>query len=312
MVSLASTAAMVSSLQSAHDVTFSSYFLKPGPVEEALVAAARRRGVRVHARLEATLYGGSSRMTAQTRSAFKSLQKVHADVRAVHARDTDGPALHIKAAVCDGVAFLDDRNWNMYGDTVLRDDTPSHVRAIRDAILHQHTAGVGRLALRKGDALQAEAHMLSASHTRVVDVETEFLGGTGVSKTLRELRARGVRCRLLISERAYKHDCKTTHTAAQSLAGTGVDVRLVTASGKIAIAGTHAWVGSANATSIYPHADAVEWSLTTSDKRVLRTLKKRFDMRWKAATPLQSYTRCSGASPHPVPTGRDRTRAIRA
>ncbi|HKU68625.1 MAG TPA: phospholipase D-like domain-containing protein [Candidatus Baltobacteraceae bacterium] len=280
---------MVSSLKSAQDVTFSSYFLRPGPVENALFAAAARRREHVHVRLEGTLYRGSGEMAPENRYALERLHALRADVRLVHRSDADGPGLHIKAAVCDGVAFLDDRNWNVNGDTVVRDDTPSHVRAIRDAILHREADPVRGLALSKWDALDAEAHVLrAAAHAREVDVETEYLGGSLVSKALRELRAKGVRTRVIVSEQAYKEDRTTTRVAAKSLAASGVDVRIARASEKIAVAGTRAWIGSANATSTYQSANAVEWSLSTSDKRVVHALQQRFNARWREATPVHA------------------------
>jgi hypothetical protein len=271
---------MLASLQSAREVTFSSYFLKPGPVVDALLKAAGRPHSAVHVRLEAALYGGSKHMDPENRAAFESLKGAGIDVQLV-----EKPDLHMKAAVCDGVAFLDDRNWNTRGDTIVRDDTRSHVKAIRDAILQRESAGPRDLRLTKTGALYAEAHMLRAKHVSGVDVETEFLGGSPVSKALRELRAKNMRCRVLISAQAYDHGGPTSD-AAHSLAKIGVDVRIAKANDKLAVAGTHAWIGSANASSTRPNPDAVEWSLTTANPRVAREIRSRFNQNWRASSAL--------------------------
>lgn len=280
MVSLSSTARMLASLRSASKVTFSSYFLKPGPVVDALLEAAARPHSAVHVRLEANLFGGSKSMDPENQDAFCLLKDAGIDVQLV-----EEPDLHMKAAVCDGVAFLDDRNWNTHGDTIVRDDTRSHVKALRDAILQRDSAAPGNLRLTKTGALYAEAHMLRAKHVREVDVETEFLGGSPVSKALRDLRAKNVRCRVLISAQAYKRGGPTSH-AAHSLAKIGVDVRIAKANEKLAVAGTHAWVGSANASSTHPFPDAVEWSLTTPNPHVVRGIRARFNENWRASSAL--------------------------
>jgi dienelactone hydrolase len=127
--------------------------------------------------------------------------------------------------------------------------------------------------------------MLRAKHVSGVDVETEFLGGSPVSKALRELRAKNMRCRVLISAQAYDHGGPTSD-AAHSLAKIGVDVRIAKANDKLAVAGTHAWIGSANASSTRPNPDAVEWSLTTANPRVAREIRSRFNQNWRASSAL--------------------------
>jgi hypothetical protein len=52
------------------------------------------------------------------------------------------------------------------------------------------------------------------------------------------------------------------------------------------VAGTHAWIGSANASSTHPNPDAVDWSLTTPDARVVRGLRARFNQHWRASSVL--------------------------
>jgi hypothetical protein len=272
---------MLDAMKTARRVTFCAYFLKPGPVERSLEDAARH-GAEVHVRADGDLYGDCKAKMPASRAAIRALQRLHADAAFVHTSDDDAPGLHMKAAVCDGVAFLDDCNWSRGGDTVIRDDKPSHVRAICSAILERAAPPAGGLCLTKASALDAERRMLQHPRCRQVDVQTEDIGRGEVSKQLRELAARHVRCRVLVSERSFKSH-RATHDAAVSLQKAGVDVRIAKASEKLAVAGERGWVGSANATTSNFNGADIDWSLTTNDARTVRALKRRFDARWRDA-----------------------------
>lgn len=277
---------MLAALRTARNVTFAAYFLKRGAVAEGLKAAAQR-GAHVEVRLDGTLYGGTARWTSESREVARTLRHAGADVRFVHRGKHDDPGLHIKAAVCDGSAFLDDCNWAQGGDTVVRDDTRSHVRAIRDAVLQGEGRGIGALALRKYGALAAESGTLeSRSHARMVEIETEELGNSAVSHALRDLLAHHVQCRVLVSEWAFENSNHHTRDAALSLEKAGADVRMVKASEKLAIAGTHAWIGSANATTPRLNGSDIDWSLATTDARVVGALKSHFNAHWRASNPI--------------------------
>jgi hypothetical protein len=243
---------MLDAMKTARRVTFCAYFLKPGPVERSLEDAARH-GAEVHVRADGDLYGDCKAKMPASRAAIRALQRLHADAAFVHTSDDDAPGLHMKAAVCDGVAFLDDCNWSRGGDTVIRDDKPSHVRAICSAILERAAPPAGGLCLTKASALDAERRMLQ--HPR---------------------------CRVLVSERSFKSH-RATHDAAVSLQKAGVDVRIAKASEKLAVAGERGWVGSANATTSNFNGADIDWSLTTNDARTVRALKRRFDARWRDA-----------------------------
>lgn len=274
---------MLAALRSARTVTFSSYLLRPGPVEQALGAAAER-GADVKVHLDGYLWGGTPAMTQANRHAVEALRRAGADVQVVHRSDGDGPGLHLKAAVCDGIAYLDDCNWNMSGDTVVRDDARSHVRAIRKAALAQDVAPAGALALTKADALAAESAVLGhAARRDELDVETEALHRSPISGALRKLAKAGVRCRLLVSARAVRSD-EQTRASVASLKNAGVEVRVVRSSEKLAICGTsHAWVGSADATSTYYDGDRIDWGLRSDTPSIVRGLKARFNAHWDQA-----------------------------
>jgi hypothetical protein len=286
VVRLSSTAAVLQALHRARQVTFSSYILHPGDVENALVAAAKR-GARVHVRLDGDLFGGSAQMHKDNVNAVKALRSAGADAKLVHMTDAEGPSLHMKAAVCDGVAFLDDANWNGWNDMVIRDTDSAHVRAIRRAALQNDHAPVGTLSLTKKDALLSEARVIGhAKRGDVVDVETEELHACAVTSALRKAAGAGARCRVLVSEFAARKDPGTQASAA-SLKKAGIDVRMVRSSEKLAVtAGSRAWIGCADATSIYRNEGRIEWSLTRVPPAVVHAVRKRFDAHWDASAPL--------------------------
>lgn len=286
MIAASSTGAMLDALRAARHVTFSTWFLHDGPVERALVAAAKR-GAGVHVRLDGYLYGGTRAMMQANRTAVRTLRAAGADAALVHRTDCDGPDLHLKAAVCDGVAYLDDRNWNGAGDTVLRDGNPRHVRAIRQAAAWHDCDRAGSLSLTKTDALEDERRVLAyAPHCREADVESELLHPSAVTSALRKLAARGVHCRVLISARTFASDAATRATV-RSLQQVGIDVRSAPSSEKLAILGrTRAWIGSAQATATRYDGDEIDWSLHGSDARFVRLVRARFNAHWRDSTPL--------------------------
>jgi hypothetical protein len=256
------------------------------PVEQALEAAAQR-GARVQVRLDGYLWGGTAAMYAANARAFVGLRLAGADVQIVHLRAGDGPGLHMKAAVCDGVAFLDDCNWNGDNDTVLMDADAAQVRAIRRAALQHDVAAVGALSLDKRDALRDEAGMIRrAKRGEAVNVESEALHPSAVTGALREAAKAGARCRVLISEYSFKTNAKTRAEAA-SLEKAGVFVRAVGSSEKLAVVGArHAWVGSADATSTWLDGDRIEWSVHSASPPIVRGLAAHFRAHWKDSKAL--------------------------
>jgi phosphatidylserine/phosphatidylglycerophosphate/cardiolipin synthase-like enzyme len=281
VISLSSTADMLRAMSVARRVTFSSFALFNGPVKKALEDAARR-GASVTVRLNGYSYNGGA-IPARNRDAVRVLTAAGANARIVHASDTDGPGLHLKAAVCDGVAFLDDRNWLQARDTVIRDDTPSDVRAIRVAASY-HRAHCRSVQLDKESALRNECALLRSAAGQGIDVATEEIGFSSVFYALERLASQGAHPRLLISSRAL---CGKYLTAAQLLTRAGVRVRVSAQSEKFAIAGTkRAWVGSANATSTAHDAAQLDWGMRIRERPIVRALQSRFHNLWNGAAPL--------------------------
>ena len=271
-------------MRRAHDIEFCTYLLRSKRMVRALEFAAQR-GSRVRVQLEAHPYADTDgKLATINRDAVAELRAAGVNARLVD-RAGDRPN-HMKAAVIDGVAFLDDRNWPAdQRNAVVADDNVGDVRELHEA-LHGKVTGDGELAVTKGRALAQETGvLLEARHTRRgVCVETEsFSAGAGPYAAIKALALSRAHVRLLISA----NDCKkTTMFAARSLARDGVEVRLTHAAEKFAVAGDRAWVGSANAT--YGRADQLDWGVRVDNARLRRQLQDRFDLTWRYASPVMA------------------------
>jgi phosphatidylserine/phosphatidylglycerophosphate/cardiolipin synthase-like enzyme len=288
MITTASTADVAAAIERAHSVTFSAYVLRPGKLLDALEAAAKR-GAAVTVRLEGRPYGGqdpsaAAELTAENRAAIAAIRQDGGDAALVDTSQQDGPPLHLKAAVCDGVAFLDDRNWPDDGaDTIVRDDFPRDVAAITGAIRSTPARPAQWFWTKKAAALAGETRLLyGAQHAQRVDVESESFGADGVYGALRTLAARGVKCRLLVAQRDVN---PKSQTLLAQLKADGVDVRVGDFDEKMAVVdGTRAWLGSANAT--WGYSDQTDWGLRTDAPSVVQTLEAHFNAHWSRSTPI--------------------------
>lgn len=273
-------------MQTARSVLLTAYLLHRGPVFDSLEDAARR-GARVTVRLEGRLYGDSTgALAANNKRVARELRRAGADAKIVDTNARNGPALHMKAAVCDGVAYLDDRNWPVRGDTIVRDDFRRDVSAIRSAALSGRGGRTAGFSTDKRDALRAERRLLTGAHDpKRVEVESESFGsGSGVYGALKALAQSGVRCRLIVTQRTVNDKSRR---ALAALAQAGVAVRVSDSDEKMAIVdGKRAWIGSANATSPYRDGDRIEWGLRTNAPDVLRHLSRRFSTTWSVAKPF--------------------------
>lgn len=253
---------MLRAVAAARKVVLFSYILSPG-MDRALEDAARH-GACVRVRLNGCFHDSPALLRAN-REAVRRLRALHVDARLV--QDRGGAPLHVKAAVCDGVTFLDDCNWRAGGrDTIVRAG-----RSLRG------------VQLDKCDALDAEGALLRGSHGGIVEAETESLGYSPVYSALKQLAQRGVHCRLLISKFGLQG---TYYAAAQHLAAAGVDVRVADSDEKFALTASRAWIGSANATSYYYHPDQPDWGARTSNAQLLRALHEKFARNWSNSTTL--------------------------
>lgn len=278
MITLSSQKTFYRALGQAHSITIGAYMLEPGRVTRALEAAARR-GADVVVRLEEKPSNDpTGALARQNERIVKELRSDGADAAVI-------PQLHIKTAICDGAAYLDDRNFPSSGaDTILRDDTPADVADVVAALNGLPASPKGSISITKAAALNAETKMLrEAIGARRVEVQSESFGGSsGVYGALRMLAARGVQCKLSVAKHALN---PKEALALEKMQRAGVEVRIGTSDEKMALVdGTIAWVGSANATS--PFYGSSDWGLCTSGRCVVNAVQRHFDANWNRAQPF--------------------------
>ena len=271
-------------LAAGRDVAFGSYTLAPGgPVAHALEAAADR-GAHVVVRLDGhPTFGHDATGAGFARTTVRDL-RAHG-VRVETTGPSDPPA-HLKAAVVDGVAFLDDRNWAAHGEeTIVRDDDPADVAAIRAAIAGRPAAEVS-VALEKSAALAAEARAIAMAPGDTIDIATESFGGCAVSVALAARAAAGSHVRLEVDARALAADRSgRERTLLAHLAAKGIEIRAVSTDAKMAVCSDRAWLGSANAT--YAPGPMSDWGLTTFDPAIVDVLRATFERVWESGTQIR-------------------------
>jgi len=266
-VSLSSVPALLARIGSARDVAFGAYLLPPGPVRDALVAAARR-GAHVAVTLQADPYRnpGGARGNEET---ARALRAAGASVRLLESAATP---FHIKAAACDGVAFLDDRNWTLRGpEIVLADDTPRDVALVRAALAGRGGADTA-LATRKDESLRREVELIERAGTAAVTVETERVGTSPLTDALRRHARAGAPATLIVGR--TKHHSALERSALAKLARDGVRVCEGGKNEKLALADRTAWIGSGNATGANGRGAAqLEWGMTTKDPALVGAVR---------------------------------------
>ncbi len=262
MVRLVTTSAFLTALQRARHIDLAAYALAPGPVEEALAAAARR-GAEVAVTLAGAPFASAGPAAENERALLR--------LRAAGVRvGESGGAFHAKYARVDDALYLDDRNWSKCGDTILRLSAASDL---------------GALATNKSSALAAEAALVAGARRGArVDIESESFGfGSPIYSVLRKLAARGVTVRLCVS-RADLQPGSEEGRALTHLLQAGVGVRLGVGCEKFALLGERVWIGSANAT--YAAPGARDWGLQTRSASVRAQLQHRFERTWSRAKPF--------------------------
>ncbi|MBV9148694.1 MAG: hypothetical protein JO024_02425 [Candidatus Eremiobacteraeota bacterium] len=282
MISFTTTSDVIQRMRGARRIELSAYLLHSKRMVRALESSACN-GSRVSVRLEARPYAGADRRLARlNRETVAEMRSAGVDARLVD-RFARRP-YHMKAAIVDGVAFLDDRNWPMGArNTIVADNDRREVGVIRDA-MRGKTENLRNIAVTKGAALSQEASVLSTDAVQCgASVETEsFTAGTAPYRAIKLLALRGVPVRLLMSKNDLK---RGTLAAARALVRDGVAVRITGSAEKFAVAGDRAWIGSANAT--YGRDDQIDWGITTTDCTLCPQLQARFNSTWRSARPLR-------------------------
>jgi len=274
----------------AQRVDLSAYTLPPGTVRTALAAAARQ-GARVRVRLEGRpFHDPHGSLRSANLAAVTALRAVGADAALT---GDGGAALHLKAAVVDGVAWLDDRNW-VSGPhaTLLRDDDPADVAVVR-AALAGRPARDGHLATTKADAQTLELEAIRSAGGSLA-VATESFGAGAISHALLERARAGRPTRLLVAGReAGSAAGRRERSVLAHLAAAGVEVRVgIRARGdvaeKLAVGDGVGWIGSANATYAGgPFGAERDWGLLCREPVAVDGLRAAFEGDWNAGRPLR-------------------------
>jgi phosphatidylserine/phosphatidylglycerophosphate/cardiolipin synthase-like enzyme len=267
-IALVSTADFVAALHSARHIELSSYTLHPGAVLGALDAAAKR-GADVHVRLDGEPLGAKLRI--DNAAAVAELRAAGADARLT---GEDEPQMHMKAAIVDGVTWLDDRNWaGTSNERIVRVDDP---RAV---------------ATTKSDALELEASVIANAGTDELDVESESFGTGAIYSALLKRAEAHFPTRLIVAGREVAEPRNVAErTCLAHLAALGVDVRVGNArahdlNDKLAISSNNAWVGSANATySGGPMGEQSDWGVASHDSQLVNGLRSAFEANWLSAS----------------------------
>jgi phosphatidylserine/phosphatidylglycerophosphate/cardiolipin synthase-like enzyme len=274
---------VLAALASARSIRFSAYILRPGRFVDALAAAAGR-GADVRVTLQGAPYGKNvaeqARLAQLNARVADALRARGARVRLTSAQE---PAAHLKAAVVDGTAYLDDRNWTERGgDTIVTVSAAADVGAVASAL-----DGVARssdaLATQKDRALSLEARLIYEARG-TVDCESESFSGCSVYGALKRRALQGAKVRLLVTRRDLAGGRNGYEVAAlDRLAAAGVEIRVGDADDKLCLAAGDAWVGSANASGGAPRT--LDWGLRSQDAPLVDALRERFEANWNAGKP---------------------------
>ena len=295
-ITLGSVPAFATACAHAHAIDLAAYTLREGVVRDALVQAALG-GAKVRVRLEGDpLDDDQGTLHAANAVTISVLRAAGADAATTASSE---PVLHMKAAVVDGVGWLDDRNWA--GDsheTVLRDSDSDDVAAVQAALNGQRGSD-GHLRTDKAGSQYLEADVIRTAGAAPLAVESESFGSGTIYNALLRRAQSGLPTRLLVAGREAMQPGKSGDTERARLAklqSLGVDVRTGNPQGvdydeKLAVARDRAWIGSTNAT--YAHGAAGlqrDWGLSTREPWLVDGISKAFERNWHDAVTFSGAT----------------------
>lgn len=276
-----SHASFAAALGSARSIALSAYTLAANGATARALERAAERGARVHVVLEGAPAGGPAADVARAnRDVAADLRRHGVAVRLAAARDE---RVHLKAAVIDGAAYFDDRNWPAGSDTIVRVAGRAAGAAVCAALSGRPQSTRG-LALEKAAAVRLEATAVCEGCGDRIDLETEAFGASAVSQALRARAAAGAHVRLLVSARAFAGATPAERSELRRVASAGVDIRLGGSGEKACVAGDRGWLGSANA-DIAP-VPMLDWGVALHRGPLLQHLSRAFERDWRAARPF--------------------------
>ena len=273
---------VAAAVQRAEDVKLSAWLLGSGALVRALEAAGDR-GAHVSVQLESQPYDDS-------KAASRRLRRANADVAAelrahgvrVRLRALPGVPFHLKAAVVDGTAYLDQRNWRRGDETIVATRRASDVALIREA-LRGNGGADGSLATRKDQALALELDVIERAPPGVpIRFESESFGSGPIAAAL-EARARaGGDVRVVVDRREVNEASGGgERDALARLRRAGAQVRIGRGVSKACVAGDAAWTGSANATR--GNGESLDWGIRTRARALVDALACDFERCWSRA-----------------------------
>jgi hypothetical protein len=290
MIAFDTAAGFIRTLESARAIALTAYTLREGGVLDGLVAAAKR-GADVRVRIEGDpLDDAAGTLHAANAAAVAALRAAGATAEATKPGE---PVLHLKAAVVDGVAWLDDRNWATGGaERILRDTDADDVAAVASAVAGGPGAD-GHLATTKSGAQRLEGDVIAHAGAGPLLIESESFGNGTIYNALLHRAEAHLPARLIVAGREVAESGDRTERAHLAhLAALGVDVRVGDPKHgdldeKLAVAGDDGWVGSANATYARDAAGAQrDWGLATREPAIVDGLRASFERNWAHARPL--------------------------
>ena len=150
-----------------------------------------------------------------------------------------------------------------------------------------------RRLLRRPEALKREIDVIEHAGGARLDVESESFGSGPIYGALLRRADAHLPTRLIVAGReAAEPRNAAERTCLARLAALGVDVRTGDRRGsdlneKVAVAGTSAWVGSANATYAGGAFGAqLDWGVVSGDRAVVDGLRDAFARNWARALPF--------------------------
>jgi hypothetical protein len=290
MIALDSISGFVSSLKHAGSISLTAYTLRDGRVLKALEDAAAR-GADVRVRLERDPLDDAAGSLHQANAA--SIAALRAAGAKAETTQPGEPALHLKAAVVDGVAWLDDRNWASGGaERILRDDDADDVAAVTAAVAGGPGAD-GHLATTKSGAQWLEADVIRAAGAAPVVVESESFGNGTIYNALLHRAQAHEPTRLIVAGRELGEAGSTAERSRLAhLAALGVEIRVGDVKHgdldeKLAVSGNDCWLGSANATYARgTFGEQRDWGIASREPGIVDGLRAAFERNWLSAQPL--------------------------
>jgi hypothetical protein len=143
--------------------------------------------------------------------------------------------------------------------------------------------------MTKAEAIAREARTIAEASGDAIDCASESFGASVVSVALARRAAAGTHVRLVVSDRALRRASDNERHALAKLAAAGVEIRAGASTDKLCVAGTSAWLGSANPT-FSPPPPMLDWGMSTSDPALVSRAAARFAEDWDQARPIDPRT----------------------